>query len=66
MLEHSSGILPSWVAEHGATIILAEWVGGKAQQLFGQQSIKVIAGCPSKNPAKIGVNGCEHNHYSGH
>lgn len=68
---HQPGILPPWVAEQGATVILAGGMGGRARQLFAQQGIKVITGCPSESPEKIvldylngiletGVNACDH------
>lgn len=71
--EHAPGILPPWVAKQGATIILSGGMGGRAQELFAQAGIKVIAGCPSEDPEKvvldylngtlqIGVNGCDHSH----
>ena len=75
--EHAPGILPPWVAEQGATIILAGGMGGSAQALFAQQGIKVLAGCPSEDPEKVvndflngtliqGENGCDHSHCGGH
>ncbi len=74
---HQPGILPPWVAEQGAGIILTGGMGNRAQQLFVQQGVKVIAGCPSKSPEKIvidylngiletGVNSCTHNHCGNH
>lgn len=75
--EHAPGILPPWVAEQGATLILAGGMGGHAQALFAQQGIKVLAGCPSEDPEKIvndylngtlvqGENGCDHSHCANH
>ena len=43
---HEPGILPPWVAAQGAKVILAGGMGGHAQQLFMQQGIKVVVGCP--------------------
>ena len=71
--DHVPGILPPWVAEQAATIILAGGMGGRAQELFAQQGIKVISGCPSEDPEKVvqgyldgtlvtGINGCDHSH----
>lgn len=77
--EHVPGILPPWVAEQGAKVVLAGGMGGRAQELFAQQGIEVIAGCPSVLPEKVvadylngtletGINGCDHEHSdcSGH
>ena len=68
---HVPGILPPWVAEQGATIVLAGGMGGNAQGLFAQQGIKVVVGCPDEAPEKLvldylngtlvtGDNGCDH------
>lgn len=69
--EHVPGIIPPWVAEQGATLVLAGGMGGRAQQLFAQQNIQVLAGCPSLKPEEIveaflnntlvqGENTCDH------
>lgn len=74
---HQPGILPPWVAEQGATIILAGGMGGRAQQLFTHHGLEVIIGCPSEDPQKIvmdylngtlkpGINGCDHSHCGSH
>lgn len=75
--DHVPGILPPWVAAQGANVILAGGMGGRAQELFAQQGIRVISGCPSEDPEKIvldylngtletGVNGCDHSHCGSH
>ena len=75
--EHVPGIMPPWVAQQGATLVLAGGMGGHAQALFAQQGIKVLAGCPSEAPEKIvndylngtlvqGENGCDHSHCANH
>ena len=74
---HAPGILPPWVAEQGATIILAGGMGGHAQSLFAEQGLKVITGVPSEAPEKIvmdylndtltiGINGCDNSHCGNH
>ncbi len=75
--EHVPGIMPPWVAEQGATLVLAGGMGGHAQSLFAEQKIQVIAGCTSDTPENIvkayldgslvtGVNGCDHSHCNDH
>ena len=75
--EHVPGIMPPWVAEQGATIVLAGGMGGHAQALFAQQGVKVLAGCPSATPEQIvndylngtlvqGENGCDHSNCDDH
>lgn len=74
---HAPDILPPWVAEQGTRVILSGGMGGRAQELFAEQGIKVIAGCPSEDPEKVvidylngtlttGVNGCDHSHCGSH
>ena len=68
---HQPGILPPWVAEQGASVIIAGGIGARAQQMFAMQNIKVIVGAPEDNPEKLvldylngtlktGVNACDH------
>ena len=39
---HEPGVLPRWLHQHGATVIIAGGMGQRAQQLFTQNGIKVI------------------------
>jgi predicted Fe-Mo cluster-binding NifX family protein len=68
---HAPGVLPQWLAEQGATVILAGGMGSRAQALFSQSGISVVTGAPSVEPeaaAKayldgslvIGDNVCDH------
>ena len=41
---HEPGVLPSWLSQQGATLILAGGMGMRAQQFFNQYNIKVIVG----------------------
>lgn len=68
---HEPGVLPAWLASHGATHIIAGGMGHKAISLFSQKNIKVITGAEEK-PAKLlvedfiqnklttGSNSCDH------
>jgi ATP-binding protein involved in chromosome partitioning len=69
--EHEPGLLPSWLAERGANVIIAGGMGSKAQQLFAQQNVEVVTGAPSLEPAAVveqylaeklvtGENVCDH------
>jgi predicted Fe-Mo cluster-binding NifX family protein len=69
--EHQPGLLPRWLAEQGADMIIAGGMGSRAQGLFSQQNIEVIVGAPRENPATIveqylagtleaGTNVCDH------
>ncbi len=50
---HQPGLLPPWLAERGATMIIAGGMGQRAQQLFAQQGIQVVVGAPAETPEKI-------------
>ena len=69
--EHVPGLLPPWLAERGATVIIAGGMGQRAQMLFAEQNIKVVVGAPAESPEWLvqeflngtlvsGVNGCDH------
>jgi len=68
---HEPGLLPRWLAEQGAEMIIAGGMGGRAQGLFQQQNISVVVGAPSEAPDAIvaayldgtletGTNACDH------
>jgi len=68
---HEPGVLPQWLAEQGATVILAGGMGQRAQQLFAAQNIAVMVGLPSETPEMLvaaylagtlqsGTNACDH------
>jgi len=68
---HQPGLLPPWLAERGATMIIAGGMGQRAQQLFAQQGIQVVVGAPAETPERIitdyfagtlrvGENVCDH------
>jgi ATP-binding protein involved in chromosome partitioning len=69
--EHEPGLLPRWLHELGADVIIAGGMGRRAQELFQQNGIKVFVGAPVATPADIvaaylggtletGVNLCDH------
>jgi len=41
---HEPGLLPQWLHELGANIIIAGGMGQRAQQLFAQNDIEVVVG----------------------
>ena len=68
---HEPGVLPKWLHEQGATVILAGGMGSRAQQLFQQNGIQVVVGCPAEPPEALvaaflsgklvtGSNACDH------
>jgi ATP-binding protein involved in chromosome partitioning len=68
---HEPGVLPRWLHEQGADVILAGGMGQRAQALFAQHGIRVVVGTPAGNPVALarafldgtletGGNACEH------
>jgi len=68
---HEPGVLPKWLHEKGATVIIAGGMGMRAQQLFQQHGIKVVVGAPPddtqtiitswlKGNLETGSNVCDH------
>ena len=68
---HQPGLLPSWLAERGANLIIAGGMGQRAQNLFVEKGIEVIVGAPSldaetivenylKGTLEAGENICDH------
>jgi len=68
---HEPGLLPPWLAQQGAKMIIAGGMGQRAQELFAQQGIQVVVGVSAESPEKLiadfftgtletGVNACDH------
>ena len=68
---HEPGVLPRWLHEQGADVILAGGMGQRAQQLFAQNGITVVVGVPSGTVEEVttaylngtlqaGENICDH------
>jgi predicted Fe-Mo cluster-binding NifX family protein len=68
---HEPGLLPGWLAERGANVIIAGGMGGRAKSLFAEQGIDVIVGAPTEKPETLvlahligtlaaGDNTCDH------
>jgi len=68
---HQPGLLPKWLAERGANMIIAGGMGQRAQGLFVEHGIKVLVGAPVETPEKLvadflagtlqaGENICDH------
>ena len=68
---HEPGVLPKWLTELGANLIIAGGMGQKASNLFSQAGITVITGAPSLPPEDLakqylagtlvtGANLCDH------
>jgi predicted Fe-Mo cluster-binding NifX family protein len=68
---HEPGLLPRWLHEMGANLIIAGGMGARAVNLFTQADVKVITGAPAIAPRQIveayltgnlvtGGNTCDH------
>jgi Mrp family chromosome partitioning ATPase/predicted Fe-Mo cluster-binding NifX family protein len=68
---HEPGLLPRWLHEQGATVIIAGGMGQRAQVLFAESGIKVVVGAPAEAPEALvrayldgtlqtGDNVCDH------
>ena len=68
---HEPGLLPTWLADRGAGVIIAGGMGRRAQDLFIAKNISVIVGAASDSPERLvedylagtlesGVNVCDH------
>jgi predicted Fe-Mo cluster-binding NifX family protein len=50
---HEPGLLPAWLKELGADIIIAGGMGQRAQQLFAANGVDVVVGAPALAPEVI-------------
>jgi predicted Fe-Mo cluster-binding NifX family protein len=68
---HEPGVLPQWLAEQKANLIIAGGMGSRAQSLFTQNGIQVLTGAPAGTPEELvqaylngslapGDNVCDH------
>ena len=68
---HEPGVLPRWLREQGAEVIIAAGMGQRAQGLFAQSGVKVVVGAPAEKPEdvvaaylagtlQVGQNVCDH------
>ncbi|MBW1848041.1 MAG: NifB/NifX family molybdenum-iron cluster-binding protein [Deltaproteobacteria bacterium] len=68
---HEPGVLPQWLHDLGATVIIAGGMGQRAISLFDKVGISVITGAPSLEPEELvksyldnelvaGDNVCDH------
>jgi len=68
---HEPGVLPKWLHEQGADVIIAGGMGARALDLFAQNNIKVIVGASALAPEELvkqyldnslqtGGNVCDH------
>jgi predicted Fe-Mo cluster-binding NifX family protein len=68
---HEPGVLPRWLREQEANVIIAGGMGRRAQDLFSESGITVVVGAPPETPEQLataylngslqaGGNPCDH------
>lgn len=68
---HEPGVLPLWLHEHGADVVIAGGIGDRAQQVLKENGIEIITGAPTDSPESLvkqyltgtlstGENVCDH------
>lgn len=68
---HEPGVLPQWLHQQGASVIIAGGMGMRAQQFFQEYKIKVVVGASANTPEQVaqqwingllitGENICDH------
>ncbi len=50
---HQPGLLPPWLAERGASDIIAGGMGQRAIDLFNERGINVFVGAPALTPEEL-------------
>jgi len=50
---HQPGVLPQWLSEQQADVIIAGGMGQRAQQLFAQYNIEVVIGAAGGLPEEL-------------
>ena len=71
--EHQPGLLPVWLAEQGASVVIAGGMGPRAVELLQQHDIGVVLGAVESDPEKAVLsylsgslstadNICDHGH----
>jgi ATP-binding protein involved in chromosome partitioning len=68
---HEPGVLPRWLHQQGATVIIAGGMGQRAQAIFAENGVKVVVGASAGAPEELaaqylegtlvsGANVCDH------
>ena len=51
--QHEPGVLPRFLKENGATMIISGGMGWRAQQFFRDMGIEVVTGAPPLDPGEV-------------
>ena len=78
---HEPGVIPNWLAQQGATVVLVGGMGERAQEILQSRGVAVVCGVQPDKPLEIinrylarnltvGGNACNHDgdedHHCGH
>ena len=58
---HEPGLLPRWLAEKGANLVIAGGMGARAVNLFQENGITVVLGAMESDPEKAVLSYLEGN-----
>ena len=50
---HQPGLLPRWLHDEGADVVIAGGMGRRAQDIFNEQGIRVVVGASDDHPESI-------------
>ena len=50
---HEPGVLPKWLSDVGADVVIAGGMGQRAISLFNENNIKVVTGAPVLEPESL-------------
>ncbi len=50
---HQPGLLPRWLHDEGANVVIAGGMGKRAQDIFSEQGIRVVVGATEHQPESI-------------
>ncbi len=53
---HQPGLLPAWLSERGADVVIAGGMGNRAQELFSQAGIEVVIGAAGRDPKELAAS----------
>jgi predicted Fe-Mo cluster-binding NifX family protein len=68
---HEPGVLPRWLRERGADVVIAGGMGQRARELFARDGVEVVLGAPADTLENLtsayldgtlqpGRNACDH------
>ena len=50
---HEPGLLPRWLHDENARVVIAGGMGKRAQDIFSEQGVEVVVGAPADRPEDV-------------